>query len=356
MSKEHNNIKNIDELLALLHDEKNQEVLDPFEQEALEGFASMGNEDSARALVSRAQTRMFRRLERKSPSERKKPQTYWLAAAGVILIAALSVVFYSLLQESTQTKQVAVIPSANPVSPTLPETGAQPGVPEMTISERKELKRERLSSESITPEILKKPELQLDRKSSAAPKAISLQTADESVAKTEALPEEKSETTTQADLVRPVSTDDEKTASKGGAVAYKEKITEAPGATLSKNDSEKKRERTHTTTVSQAITETGAASFSAAYYLNGQQALTEDLRRLFKSNKDLESLTTKELKVLVALDETNAVQSVTILSPVITDKDLTENLKKTITSLGGFRTAIQNGKPVKSAFEFVFTP
>ncbi|MDI9340110.1 MAG: hypothetical protein QM534_06005 [Sediminibacterium sp.] len=353
MSKEHNNIKNIDELLALLHDEKNQEVLDPFEQEALEGFASMGNEDSARALVSRAQTRMFRRLERKSPSERKKPQTYWLAAAGVILIAALSVVFYSLLQESTQTKQVAVIPSVNPISSTLPETGAQPSVPEMTISERKE----RMPSESsIKPEIPKKPELQSDRKSLAAPTKTSLHTADEAVTRAEVLPEEQAETSTLADIAKPVSIDGEKTASKGGAAAYKEKITEAPGATLSKNDSEKKRERTHTTTVSQAITETGAASFSAAYYLNGQQALAEDLRRLFKNDKSLEPLTTKELKVLVALNENNTVQSVTILSPVITDKDLTESLKKTISALGGFRTAIQNGKSVKSAFEFVFTP
>lgn len=398
MSKEHNDIKNLDELLSLLHDDKNQEALDPFEQEALEGFASMGDEDSARDLVSRAQTRMYKRLERKPVLERKKPPTYWLAAAGVILIAALSVVFYSLLQENIQTKQVAVIPSANPVNGDASGTGTQTGAADLLPNESEEQELKETVPVSPKPDINTSPPISKTQQEpplepgtlstikpntstinseravssgletrSFPPETMKSYTAtvvkvNEPTVKRDALSDPKTTSTDRVDnskatnnsMVEKMASPTEesityKDAEKGSDVALQE-------AESIKKEAKKVRERTKTDPVTTFASSSGAAGFSPAFYQNGQKALSDDLHYLLKKDSLPGTLNGEEIKASVTLNESNRVLSVTIISPVITDKAIEDALKKAISALNGFRTAFQSGNPIKSTFEFTFKP
>jgi hypothetical protein len=79
----HKPTKNLDELLDHLH--KGGDDLDAFEQEALEGFATLENTQEAQQMKKRLDERMEEKL-----AEKRKPLfIYWSAAAGVALIIGL---------------------------------------------------------------------------------------------------------------------------------------------------------------------------------------------------------------------------------------------------------------------------
>ncbi len=75
--------KNLDELLEHLH--KPGDDLDAFEQEALEGFATLENKQEALEMKQRLDERM----EEKFSKKRKPLFIYWSAAAGIALIIGL---------------------------------------------------------------------------------------------------------------------------------------------------------------------------------------------------------------------------------------------------------------------------
>jgi hypothetical protein len=75
--------KNLDELLAHMH--KGGDDLDAFEQEALEGFATLESSQEAIELKQR----LDKRMEEKLAEKRKPLFIYWSAAAGVALIIGL---------------------------------------------------------------------------------------------------------------------------------------------------------------------------------------------------------------------------------------------------------------------------
>jgi hypothetical protein len=79
--------KNLDELLGHLNPDSNREGddLDAFEQEALEGFATL---ESSQEAVEMKQ-RLDKRMEEKLAEKRKPLFIYWSAAAGVALIIGL---------------------------------------------------------------------------------------------------------------------------------------------------------------------------------------------------------------------------------------------------------------------------
>jgi hypothetical protein len=75
--------KNLDELLEHLH--KGGDDLDAFEQEALDGFATLENTQEAHQMKKRLDERMEEKL-----AEKRTPLfIYWSAAAGVALIIGL---------------------------------------------------------------------------------------------------------------------------------------------------------------------------------------------------------------------------------------------------------------------------
>lgn len=88
--------KNLDELLEHLHKPSGDD-LDAFEQEALEGFATLETKEEAIEMKQRLDERMEEKLSKK----RKPLFIYWSAAAGVALIIGL--VF--LLQTNQDLKQ-----------------------------------------------------------------------------------------------------------------------------------------------------------------------------------------------------------------------------------------------------------
>lgn len=88
--------KNLDELLEHLHKPSGDD-LDAFEQEALEGFATLETKEEAIEMKQRLDERMEEKLSKK----RKPLFIYWSAAAGVALIIGL--VF--LLQTNQNLKQ-----------------------------------------------------------------------------------------------------------------------------------------------------------------------------------------------------------------------------------------------------------
>ncbi|MES2678913.1 MAG: hypothetical protein V4635_03470 [Bacteroidota bacterium] len=108
MSKQKNNPdKNLKNLF-----EKNKGLGgtdDPFEKEALEGFAALNDKQEAFGLKADLDEKISRS---QVFADKKNPATYWMAAAGFLLIVGLSVYFIN--GSSPQHKDLAVSPIEAP--------------------------------------------------------------------------------------------------------------------------------------------------------------------------------------------------------------------------------------------------
>ena len=91
MSSHKDNTENR-KLKELLNKNKGSEgtPLDDFEKEALEGFATLKNEEEILDLKEKLDTRVYKEVFTR---ERKPAKTYWYAAAGLLLIIGFSVYF-----------------------------------------------------------------------------------------------------------------------------------------------------------------------------------------------------------------------------------------------------------------------
>ncbi|MBK7311838.1 MAG: hypothetical protein IPI93_13945 [Sphingobacteriaceae bacterium] len=111
--------KNLDELLE--HLQTPSDDLDAFEQEALEGFATLENKQEAIEMKQRLDKRMDEKL-----SEKRRPLfIYWSAAAGVALIIGL--VF--LLQTNHDLKQESLADNSVLNEKNLESTESNPPAP-----------------------------------------------------------------------------------------------------------------------------------------------------------------------------------------------------------------------------------
>jgi len=111
--------KNLDELLEHIHTPS--DGLDAFEQEALEGFASLETKQEAIEMKQRLDERMEEKL-----SEKRRPLfIYWSAAAGVALIIGL--VF--LLQTNQALKQEGLADNSVTNEKHLESTESNPPAP-----------------------------------------------------------------------------------------------------------------------------------------------------------------------------------------------------------------------------------
>ena len=111
--------KNLDELLE--HLQTPSDDLDAFEQEALEGFATLENKQEAIEMKQRLDKRMDEKL-----SEKRRPLfIYWSAAAGVALIIGL--IF--LLQTNNDLKQESLADNSVTNEKNLESTESNPPAP-----------------------------------------------------------------------------------------------------------------------------------------------------------------------------------------------------------------------------------
>ncbi len=83
--------------------------VDAFEQDALEGFAALNNRQEAFDMKAALDEKISRRGVFR---DKKKPATYWLAAAGFLLIVGLSVYFIS--GSSSEQNNLAMSPVEAP--------------------------------------------------------------------------------------------------------------------------------------------------------------------------------------------------------------------------------------------------
>lgn len=401
MSKEQTNSERLDDLLSRFNNDSAKKDLDAFEQEALEGFESLGNTTLAREFANQAQARMFRKLDqRQTKKNRREPQTYWLAAAGVILIAALGVVFYSQLHESTQTKQLAVtkletkeaLPDAPPLNPkkevSINETQAA-----KAATEKQEAKQTLVSSpnaEQQTKPFQTKVE---PNKIKPQPNALVVERRKEATALTSASAlHTPLDVTDQEDKAEGSALDESSNAkktmlekSKDQSVTYKLDSNLSQNSTAStfgyasnldvKSELEKEEKTQRESKKSDAKTrqkqeppanmvssapQAGAvADYSvkseAAYYEGGNATFCKNLRLRLNANPKLNGFNST-FRATIFINEKSEITSAVVLNENTLDETLRAALIKEIIQLNGFRSAKENGKPIKSNIEVEYQP
>lgn len=120
---EHNkDSKSFEELLKNMETRKTAD-LDDFEREALEGFALLESNDEAKEVKANLDEKIYSKLFNED-ERKKRPVAYWFAAAGLLLVIGLSVLFVTNSENITGKKDVAqTIPleeKSTPANPTLP--------------------------------------------------------------------------------------------------------------------------------------------------------------------------------------------------------------------------------------------
>ncbi len=396
MSKEQTNSESLDDLLSRFNNDSAKKDLDAFEQEALEGFESLGDSTLAREFANQAQARLFRKLDqRQAKKNRRQPQTYWLAAAGVILIAALGVVFYSQLHESTQTKQLAVtkpeaketLPDAAPlaveketlpdeaqaVNPTAEKQDAKQTVassPKTDLQAKPfqaEVERNKLKPNTTTLVV------ERNEKATALPSTPTqpdlLGTADQEVKREASAIDESSTVEKNKDQRETYKFDSSLSQhSTASALGYTSKIDakselekeEKAQKEFKKSASAtRKKQEPSTSTVSSAPLAGMAANYSApseaAYYEGGNAAFYKSLRTRLNANAKLNNFNSS-FKANVFINEKNELTTVVILNENTWDETLRTALIKEILQLNGFHSAVENGKPIKSNVEVEYKP
>jgi hypothetical protein len=102
MSRQEDNIQNKKLKDLLNKKEKDASSMDDFEREALDGFGMLENEQEALDLKETLDKKIYTKVF----SPKKPTITYWFAAAGLLLVIGLSVMF--VLNNATQPQNLAI--------------------------------------------------------------------------------------------------------------------------------------------------------------------------------------------------------------------------------------------------------
>jgi hypothetical protein len=124
MSRKENNRRQLEEFLR----KKNRETTDPFEQDALEGFASLEDEQQALALKDKLDARMQDEVLQNSNN---RTLFYWAAAAGLLLFISFSI--YLFRDVEVTAPQVVINQVRKPQETRI---GPQPAQPNAPVKER----------------------------------------------------------------------------------------------------------------------------------------------------------------------------------------------------------------------------
>lgn len=116
--------------------------LDDFEKEALEGFASLENNEQARTLNSKLDAKLNETYFEKKSGNRT---LYYLSmAAGLVLLIGLSILFYNILGNQ---KEELAINKETPLIEVLPDQLAAPGASDAQAPAEEEQKKSELKEE-----------------------------------------------------------------------------------------------------------------------------------------------------------------------------------------------------------------
>jgi hypothetical protein len=105
MAEHKHNHKDFEDLLKSLKTKKTDD-LDDFEREALEGFEALGSEEDAISAKNELDEKI--RSELFTEEKRRRPVVYWFAAAGLLLVIGLSVLFVRNNKEINNSDVAAV--------------------------------------------------------------------------------------------------------------------------------------------------------------------------------------------------------------------------------------------------------
>ncbi len=380
MSEEQTNKNNLEELLARFKNEQSNDDLDPFEQEALEGFEQMESKEAVRNFVRTAQVRVHKRL-RIQHQEKRSPKTYWVLAASIVLFAGLSLVFYSMLQETEQTRHVVIqepkveeqkkIESMSPVgtiSETITSTNAATSGFTSPISNTFTLNLEDKKTHSVTNKLVsndkqntKQKEYKADVLITEDAKTIVANNSSNETFKTEeAKPQLDSVLSSTKNVTNAAPTTVANTLTwSGGLAATETKRVEAPTKSANISDGKKAemaKEKVDTRADSDKPSTTFASTAVAvtqAYYEGGTAVLITKLKTQFLKNEVLKSITQK-LEIEISLTETNEIKSIAI--PNLKDENVKAEITKELKQLTGYKTAQKNGRTIPSVFVFTFQP
>jgi hypothetical protein len=378
MSEEQTNKNNLEELLARFKNEQSNSDLDPFEQEALEGFEQMESKEAVRDFVGTTQARVHKRL-RIQHQEKRSPKTYWMMAASIVLFAGLSVVFYSMLQETEQTRHVVIqepkVEEQKKIE-SMPPQGTAATIETFTSTngntvvyfnkvETEGKKEWRVADKSNTgakqAETLAEEDNTYKTITSTAANASPVTVASGQVFKLE-------ESVVQNDSIVVLNNNATNAAPAtnvnssswiGGIVATETKKAEKEAAPKSVGYSIKRAEASESKSNARADdgkVSTTLASTSVetkAYYTEGNGVLTTKLKAQFLKNEVLKTITQK-LEIEISLTETNEIKTVAI--PNLKEENLKVELIKELKQLTGYRTAQKNGRNIPSVFVFTFQP
>lgn len=409
MSEDQNNknVFDIDELLERFKDGSDKGDLDEFEREALEGFEQLENKEAVKNFVDTAHAKLSTRLSKKRKTERPRLQTYWLAAAGVVLIAALSVLFYSSLHENTGGNQVAIhtkektekeelqeqtpVEEAKPQAPTgagkvsgelkqtldiqqlaKTNTGAtknfttgkvaninkeaankseraetvttNPGLASATISETNE-------TEKPQPVLAKEMDDMLDKKVKTTeqekPINYKKEEQDEAFAKADV-------STKAKNAPEPEKKQASAPASSNGAVDYNYSTNSSLSEIKVMPEKGRKDRLKKTKVMSTEKAAEEASGTRQPYYSEGSNALNAEIKKRFEANEQLKTINQKlELLILITADgKVKSVKSVDLNNDV-----LATQIEKEIKAITGkFIPASENGKTKEAEFMYVYQP
>jgi hypothetical protein len=405
----HKDIFGLDELLTRFKDGSDKTDLDDFEKEALEGFEQFEDKEKVKEFVNTTHTRLNKRFEKQRKKEIKRLPTYWLAAAGIILIAALSVVFYSSLQEQTTTEQIA-LNEANEnkkqIEPLQEEKTAEAERAFVAITPSKaEFKSREIEKTghavSLEPEKANRRTSEL--RANETPKVVAPVSSNEGLAATESdksleeasalkkelaataskqgenqqldandalvkteFPTKEKEAEAKSDYSKKES-DLKQAAPAAGANTINSGSTAATTYTAVKNyelvttkdeSPNSSREERVTTpskkTREKRISSASGASVEYAYFANGSKALNEAIKKRFANNEQLKTLDTK-LNLILFISAEGKVSSVKTVDLI--DKALMVIIEKEIKLVeGAFIPQYLSGKPVDGSFVHEYTP
>ncbi len=379
-----------DELFNRL-ESKDSEGLDDFEKEALEGFASLENDELARSLNSKLNSKIDEvYFEKKSGN---KTIYYLSMAAGLILIIGLSVLFYSVLgnqkdelalnKEAIESEKLPGLPNTpGNASPNIEVTSLEKSAetqssdqnsneqqnditaqPNKTISSRIDegagkatgsAKGDMLASTTVSEKDDNKPNEINNGPETAAP--VALEEKYQAVAKAEESEYSKMNTGANKDLEdakarSAVSTGGvNKTASKKESKRKEKNM--APGEAVASDDRAYPSATSIVNTKSSAVAYDMNVSAPCFKYKNFNRA-QDYIQSEIKQNEKLKA-NVKEFVAKITINETGKVTKIKFLNSFSNCSECELLLENILLNMPNWVPAINEGKTVKETIHFVY--
>ncbi len=137
--QKHNNPLSPEELFRLLDKKANTGLneLDEFEQDALDGFANLGNIEQSRKLIDQMNTAISKKVSDSDNKGTQKNRFIWFSAAASIILIVMISIFYFKQTKQDSSKELALndmIKKEEQVSPDVQASGESAPIPAEAVN------------------------------------------------------------------------------------------------------------------------------------------------------------------------------------------------------------------------------